>query len=69
MNDCFGNYVGPGKTIAYATGKRIWVGNVIDILKYVGDHETTVKVQIQPFGHPTKMTFDFISHKMFVLPD
>lgn len=69
MYDCFGNYIGPGKTIAYATGKRIWVGVVTAINTYPGDHETAVKVQIQPFGHPTKMSFDFIPAKMFVLPD
>lgn len=66
--DCHGNVIEEGDYIAYATTSRIWVGTVTKLLEYVGDAETTYKIQInadEGDGSQRKHTFDHLGHKIY----
>lgn len=52
-----------GDFIAYATTNRIWVGTVTKLLEYVGDHETTYKIQIET--DEGKRTFEHLGWKIY----
>lgn len=66
--DCHDNVIREGDYIAYATTNRIWVGTVIKLLEYVGDEDTTYKIQIRADegdGTSPLQTFEHLGWKIY----
>lgn len=66
--DCHNNVIQKGDYIAYATTSRIWVGTVTKLLEYVGDSETTYKIQIRADegdGTSRHHTFEHLGWKIY----
>ncbi len=68
MLDSHDNVIQEGDYIAYATTSRIWVGTVTKLLEYVGDVETTYKIQIiadEGDGTTRRFTFEHLGWKIY----
>lgn len=66
--DVHENVIHEGDYIAYATTSRIWVGTVTKLLEYVGDSETTYKIQIRADDldlKPRLRTFEHLGWKIY----
>lgn len=63
--DCFGSVIEVGDTIAYASTRKIWVGEVTALLEYGSDHDPFYKIQIAPPDLSRKGTVPYEPEKIY----